>query len=597
MDRPASSASSVESRLPPWLRTAAPWLSVVVLNARFVLPAVIRELPRQPLLLLRPCGDALVIVALCAITAKFRYAAWVRRAALTIGFVLWLYMWICVIGLTIVRQEPLLYDQLFLAKHVGVLIMDLWSVFRAVVLVFVLALLGFLGWLGLRLFRWLVNTLASGPPLRTGGIALALLVVMVGSSAAIGRKPTSGGRYTAGVVWTTPAMSRNLGKSMEIYARIQRGIEGSPYARYRDQLRLERKPDVQLFLVESYGRILFSHPELADNWRERLEHYGGRLEAKGWHVVSGFSQAPVSGGGSWMAEATLLTGIKVRYESVFRHLVDDVANTPNLVRFLDANGYETMLLAPKDRARPGAVLENRYAYDTTIFALDLEYDGPSIGWGIIPDQYSLGFAHENYFSRADGPIFTNFHMVSSHAPWSLVPSVVDDWRVLGEPAADEEGPPPELTVDAASLKEVGDRMRHFRRFKAPRYAYMGEVNGLQLDSFAATIDYDLEVLTSYLESVEGDKLAIIMGDHQPPLVSDANESYDVPVHVFSRDPQLLEEFRDDGFVDGMVLNNGRPAAMAHEAMFSMVVRALVRCCGEPGVQPPRLRPDGIRIGN
>ena len=45
--------------------------------------------------------------------------------------------------------------------------------------------------------------------------------------------------------------------------------------------------------------------------------------------------------------------------------------------------------------------ENRYAYDTTLFALDLEYEGPSIGWGIIPDQYSLGYAHDRVFSEAE----------------------------------------------------------------------------------------------------------------------------------------------------------------------------------------------------
>src|SRR5690606_38436640 len=149
----------------------------------------------------------------------------------------------------------------------------------------------------------------------------------------------------------------------------------------------------------------------------------------------------------------------------------------------------------------------------------------------------------------------------------------------------------------ANLKELSDRLRHYRRFKAPRYAYMGAVDGFQLEAFAESIEYDLQVLVRHLEPLSGDALVIIMGDHQPPLVSDADQTYDVPMHVLARDPALLEEFRLASFVDGMQLDPESYTALNHEGVLSLMVRALVRCCGEPGTELPPVHPAGIRIGN
>lgn len=596
---------STPRRRPAWLaspklvaalRTAAPWLGVVLLNALFVLPAVLWQLRHQPLLVLAPSGELMLVLAVCTATAGLRHAAWIRRAALLCAVLLWIYMWPVLIGQVVLRQVPLLYDVLFMAKHVAVLVLDLWSWSRVLALLAILVVVGLAAWLGHRLFTSVVRTLAARPPRRTALIAAALVLTMLGVSALHDKRRVMGVRAVGAALWTTPALIYNLDLSYRMYRDIERGIEDSPYARYEQDYRLVRKPNVHLFLVESYGRILFSHPDTVEHWNQRMEHYDARLRAAGWHVVSGFSEAPVSGGGSWMAEATLLTGIRVRYEAVFQHLIEDIANTPNFVRYLSTQGYQTVLLAPKDRARPGITLENRYDYDTTIFALDLEYEGPSIGWGIIPDQYSLGFADEHVFSAAKGPLFTNFHMVSSHAPWSVIPSMVEDWRALGQ----VQGDPSELAASAErgeNLGEVRDRLLHYRRFQAPRYAYMGEVDGLRLESFTEAVDYDLEVLVSYLEPLSGDALVIMMGDHQPPLVSDADETYDVPMHVLSRDPALLLDFREAGFTDGMTLEPEAFTPLDHEGLFSLLVRTLVRCCGEEGTPPPELLRSGIRIGN
>jgi hypothetical protein len=67
-----------------------------------------------------------------------------------------------------------------------------------------------------------------------------------------------------------------------------------------------------------------------------------------------------------------------------------------------------------------------------------------------------------------------------------------------------------------------------------------------------------------------------MGDHQPPAVTSDGDDFDVPVHVFARDPALLAEFVDHGFSSGLALDGRAPTAIEHAGLFSLLVRDLVR---------------------
>ena len=52
---------------------------------------------------------------------------------------------------------------------------------------------------------------------------------------------------------------------------------------------------------------------------------------------------------------------------------------------------------------------------------------------------------------------------------------------------------------------------------------------------------------------------IILGDHQPvPVVSGTPLSYDVPVHIISSDPKLLEAIKDWGWTTGMIPTEESP---------------------------------------
>ena len=110
-----------------------------------------------------------------------------------------------------------------------------------------------------------------------------------------------------------------------------------------------------------------------------------------------------------------------------------------------------------------------------------------------------------------------------------------------------------------------------RMLRAPQ-----QLSTLKLERFTHAIYYDLAVLEKFLYENTRDGLVIIMGDHQPPVINKHTKVYDVPMHVFSRDPKLLEEFYERGFVSGLLIPSKWESAINHEGFFSLLVRALLR---------------------
>jgi hypothetical protein len=72
--------------------------------------------------------------------------------------------------------------------------------------------------------------------------------------------------------------------------------------------------------------------------------------------------------------------------------------------------------------------------------------------------------------------------------------------------------------------------------------------------YLAAVGYELDVLEGFLQTyVPDDSLVIIVGDHQPPkLATHDNDSWAVPMHVFSRREDLVRAFDALGFKEGLV---------------------------------------------
>ena len=539
------------------------WVWIVVgLNAALQLPlAATGHTHFMPYMLVVPYAE---LVLLLAALARWPSAG---RVVLTAGVtLLWAVELQRGIGLMLTHRDPLLYDQLFLLRHLLVLLADLGQLGPAAAGAAALLALAAGGswWLSGRLVEP-VSALSARTWTRGAGVLVAggVIAALIGEALP--------------VRWVGPGLLANGVESAQVWAQTQRTITTSPYGDLA-AVELTERPDVRLFVVESYGRLLAEHPDSAEGWRGDLAALEADLAAEGWHSASAFCTAPVSGGRSWMADATFFLGTRIRYESVFRHVIEHIDKVPSLPAFFRQQGYHTVLLAPKDRARPGVQLENHFRFQTTLFYEEMGYRGPHIGWGWIPDQYSLGRAQQDTLSRIDAPVFLSFHMVSSHAPWSPLPELVGDWRDLDAVEAEAED---WVLEDVSASRAVQKQLRRYTRgWGAIRRRSQGTLESLTLEKYHQAIRYDLAVIRQHMLDAQPDGLVIIMGDHQPPVIHRAARSFDVPVHLLARDPAVLDEFLDQGFTPGLAPPADQDAAVRHEGMFSLFARALARCCSD-----------------
>jgi hypothetical protein len=288
---------------------------------------------------------------------------------------------------------------------------------------------------------------------------------------------------------------------------------------------LARPPSIYVFVVESYGRDLFTgdYP----SFERYLGQAETRLREAGYTLRSRYLTAPVFGGSSWMANATLLCGVRVqdqrRFEALYR------SEVPCLPKLLNEAGYHTILAASNityyDERFMG-VLPFKYLY----YRDNLGYKGPRFTWSYMPDQYTINFVHEQeqLAQPRSTPLMAYFILTSSHHPWTMVPRYVKDWSTLGDGSI-------------------------FARLPAQTFRN-SFVGGKQVEqAFGASIEYSFEVVVEYLLRMSGDNtLVIVFGDHQPraPLAHLDKDTWDIPMHVLSRDPALVEGFAELGYVPG-----------------------------------------------
>jgi hypothetical protein len=95
--------------------------------------------------------------------------------------------------------------------------------------------------------------------------------------------------------------------------------------------------------------------------------------------------------------------------------------------------------------------------------------------------------------------------------------------------------------------------------------------------YADAIDYVLEWLAGWIAQPRTRPMvAILIGDHQPAAtVTGRDARWDVPVHVITDRPEVLERLRAGGFVDGLRPPDAPIGAM--HTLTPMLVRAVSSC--------------------
>lgn len=376
---------------------------------------------------------------------------------------------------------------------------------------------------------------------RTSGAVVGLVLVALALTAP--HVPATRFRADLPAVRIATEQARVWARLTEERAAFERDLESSraSYADLPGLLTRLGGRDVVLAFVESYGTSAVDDPRYAPVVRPRLEDMARRLEAAGLHLATGTLVAPSQGGQSWLGHGSVLSGLwldnQMRYDLML------ASEWPTLIDDFQAAGYRTVALMP---AITLAWPEGRaFGYDEVYAFRDIDYAGPALNWVTMPDQFTWSFLERaiRKSSHDDRPLFAEVGLISSHAPWTPILPVLDDWATIGDgsvfSAYDGTGERPE------------DLWRDVERVR---------------EHYALSIEYALHAATSYAERFVDDQvLLIVLGDHQPaPLITGDGAPRSVPVHVVSASPELVEPFLSWGFEPGAFANPSvEPPGMDH----------------------------------
>ena len=249
-------------------------------------------------------------------------------------------------------------------------------------------------------------------------------------------------------------------------------------------------------------------------------------DARGFSSRSAFLSSSTFGGLSWLAHATLQSGIRIGTQRGYNQLVK--SDRVTLSRAFGRAGWRTVVEDPANK-RTWPEGKSFYGYDKVYDRRNVGYRGPGFGLPPMPDQYVLQALHDLELARRDRPpLFAEVDLISSHAPWTQIPRLIP-WEDVGDGSIFHRVPEEESTE--ASL--FGDAKR-------ARAAY------------GHSIEYTMSTIISFVQRYADDKtVVVLLGDHQPAtLVSGQDASHDVPISVIARDPKVIERIAGWDWQDG-----------------------------------------------
>lgn len=318
--------------------------------------------------------------------------------------------------------------------------------------------------------------------------------------------------------------------------------------------------DVNLFFLESYGRVVFSNADMYAQLKPSREALAAEIKKSDMQVVSAFAASTTFGGASELAHLALLSGINTGDPIVHDLLL--TTQRPTLVTAFRDRGYQTFGIYP------GLTWDwpekSFYRFDNFLDARDLKYKGPKLGFWSMPDQYTLAKFNQIHPITSQSPkrlLF--FPSITSHMPFHPVPPYQTDWSkiLIDLPFSDEQ------MAMVNQQKEDWFNMR-------PGYV------GMQ--------NYNYQWLAGYLTQPRvRDAIFIVLGDHQPAAnVTGEGVTWDVPIHIISNNTELLNRFIKRGFKFGL-----EPQEPRLGTLFDLTQILLdVFDSGEPKATAPKLQP-------
>jgi hypothetical protein len=595
--------ATVPERVRLWARRAAPYLGLLLLSfwlfaPRFFTTIDAHVLPFTPELhrgrawqrlyryvlqlglrrdnadVFRFSVDLAVLILVLIWSARLRVARALRIVCTTVYVVLWVFLAYHHAFEHFYERKPALLEDIRLSLNLWHFV-EGYAHYGLLAVALLVGYLALLSWLAARCFRalqlraarWRTRFKLTVSAALAGPALLSLLWFGVESDRPL-------------VQVTTKAVSANLRASMHEAKRMAALRSAPPDLRYEafSEVRLQRKPDVYLIMLEAYGEIL-STWDMNDAYSALMARVQQRLGRAGYHAATAYSAAPVHGGTSWFSISTVHTGIQVDRPQAYDALQGVGARIPSITRFFREQGYLTHALQPGVQLRSGLNRFDLFNHEIPVDAFTLDYHGPGYGWGVIPDQYSIGLFRERFFRPSDQPRYAFYMGVSTHYIWENVPHYVKDWKSLQEPAPkpqdyDESWPalgPKQLT------RRIGTHMRR---------------------NYFRSVAYEWRILTEWFEAeAQRGSVILVVGDHQPRLEWDVpgGVTMNTPVHVISQDAALVARFEARGFQAGMYAQPHTGQPLQHAGLMSLLLTALSEVYAAEGSPKARYYPEGLPL--
>ncbi len=365
-----------------------------------------------------------------------------------------------------------------------------------------------------------------------GGLLLLLvraLGVLAEAGARLGRRRRAGFGLAALVLLVLPQLSPPGGSALVAAWDLAAAGVAEPAASITEAP-LPGVPDLggadfYVIFVESYGVAAFEDAERGPRLEAAAERWAEDAEAGGFDYRSAQIQSPTFGGGSWRAHASLLSGVWLEREALYRALI--ASDRISLVRLFGQAGYRTVAFEPGIQGEwpEGAW----YGFDRIYDREGMGYRGPAMGWWEVPDQFTLYALHQQEIRTATQPLFAKVSLIMSHIPYWPVPPYVTPWSRFDAGTA-YEGPLRSVAHDDyRDLAELSER-------------------------YLTSLEYQFRILGGFLrEFAPRRALVAVIGDHQPPKLSlHDSDTWATPIHLFSRDPSLLVPFERLGFTRTLV---------------------------------------------
>ena len=318
-------------------------------------------------------------------------------------------------------------------------------------------------------------------------------------------------------------------------------------------LNIREKPNIFLVFVESYGKVLYDHEGISSPYLQGLTQFEDRLREKEVRAFSRFSVSPVSGGGSWLAYTSMLYGADLATQGLYQKLVNDekFREVPNFLKWLRNQGYKSIFLSPlatSKRVPDYGIYGEFYGVDEWVKPKVFEgFEGTRYGWGSIPpDQYLFHYTKEHFF-ETERPNVLFFLTKNSHSPFKSPARAVENWQILEQ------------------------------RTEPDQAAYFSD--NPTADDYLKSVYYELDYLTRFAGQMNENDLLILVGDHQPPVITKPTDGSETMIHLLSKNQELVESFEEYGFTEGLRCQTSAQP-FSHKDILWPLVTAITTAYGE-----------------